>query len=199
MPICLDLRFHMLVCLDLWSLHALCFFPCACALHAMFVCLDLGYVCHAMCYCSPFVALSFFLVFWPIDPNPISTLWSWSSSVNLAHIKGFGSSLFACLYCLLLCFMLVLAFLVLGFAMFDAFCGLDLVWLRPMPMRSCLDITTQDVSPDARLLHAYLSLFLLCAMICLPCLFVPPVGFLCFFTHLHVHAWVLLASVSSML
>ena len=37
-------------------------------------------------------------------------------------------------------------------------------------------------------------------MICLPCMFVPPVGFLCIFTAcLHVHAWVLLASVSSML
>ena len=37
-------------------------------------------------------------------------------------------------------------------------------------------------------------------MICLSCLFVPPVGFICIFTRLlHVHAWVLLASVSSML
>ena len=40
------------------------FFVCLCV-PCMFVCLDLGYVCHAMCYCSPFVALSFFLVFWP--------------------------------------------------------------------------------------------------------------------------------------
>ena len=55
MPRCLDLCFRMLVCLDLCSLHALCYLPCACELHAMFVCLDLGYVCHAMCYCSPFV------------------------------------------------------------------------------------------------------------------------------------------------
>ena len=56
MPTCLDLCFHMLECLDLYLLHALYYLPCACALHAMFVCLDLGYVCHAMCYCSPFVA-----------------------------------------------------------------------------------------------------------------------------------------------
>ena len=70
-PICLNLCFHMLVCLDLWSLHALCYLPCACALHAMFVCLDLGYVCHAMCYCSPFVALPFFLAFWPLGSDPI--------------------------------------------------------------------------------------------------------------------------------
>ena len=72
MPICLDLCFDMLVCLDLFSLHALCYLSCACALHAMFVCLDLSYVCHAMCYCSPFVALSFFfLAFWPIGSDPI--------------------------------------------------------------------------------------------------------------------------------
>ena len=65
MPICLHLCFHMLVCLDLYSLHVSCYFPCVCAFYAMFACLDLGYVCHAMCYCNPFVALSSFLVFWP--------------------------------------------------------------------------------------------------------------------------------------
>lgn len=42
-----------------------CYIPWACVLHAMFMCLDLGYVCHAMWYYSPFVVLSFFLVFWP--------------------------------------------------------------------------------------------------------------------------------------
>ena len=57
MPICLDLCFHMPICLDLRSLHALCYLPWACALHAMFVCLDLGHVCHAMCYCNPFVTV----------------------------------------------------------------------------------------------------------------------------------------------
>ena len=67
MPRCLDLCFHILVCLDLCSLNALCYLPCACTLHAMFVCLDLGYVCCAMCNSSPFVTLSFFLVFWPND------------------------------------------------------------------------------------------------------------------------------------
>ena len=71
MPVCLDLCFHMPMCLDLCSLHALYYLSCACALHAMFVHLDLGYVCHAMCYCSPFVSLSFFLMFWPISLDPI--------------------------------------------------------------------------------------------------------------------------------
>ena len=84
MPICLDLCSHMSMCLDLCSLHALCYIPCICALHAMFVCLDLGYVCHAMCYYNPFVNLSFFIVFWPNGWDPIQTLWFLSSSVHLS-------------------------------------------------------------------------------------------------------------------
>ena len=76
MPICLDLCFHMPMCLDLCPLHALCYLPCACALHVMFVCLYLGHVCHVMCYCSSFFALSFFLVFWPNGQDSIQTLWS---------------------------------------------------------------------------------------------------------------------------
>ena len=71
MPICLYLCFHMPMCLDLRSLYTFSYIPCACALHATFVCLDLGYACHAMCYCSPFVALYFFLVFWPSGWEPI--------------------------------------------------------------------------------------------------------------------------------
>ena len=67
MPTCPNLCLHMPTCLDLCSPHALYYLPCACALHAMFVCLDLGYVCHAMCYYSPFVsfiAFSCVLAFW---------------------------------------------------------------------------------------------------------------------------------------
>ena len=43
--------------------------------------------------------------------------------------------------CLLLCFMLVLASLVLGFAMFGAFRGVDPVWLHLTTMRPCSDVT----------------------------------------------------------
>ena len=71
MPICLYLCFHMLVCLDLCSLHDLFHFPCDFALYTIFMCLNLGYVCHVMCYYSPFVALYFFLVFWPIGLDQI--------------------------------------------------------------------------------------------------------------------------------
>ena len=55
--------------------------------------------------------------------------------------------------------MIVLASLVLGFAMLDALCGLDPIWLHPTPMRPCLGVTTWDPSPDAGLLCAYTSLF----------------------------------------
>ena len=84
--------------------------------------------------------------------------------------------------------------------MLNALSGFVVVWLRLTSIRPCLDVTIWDESPWCQLLHAHLSHFPLHAMICLPCMFVPPVGFLCIFTAcLHVHAWVLLASVSSML
>ena len=85
---CLDVHSHvymhisMLICVDrcvymLKLMLSICsmLFPMldqyVCVILAMFMCLDLGYVCHAMCYCSPFVPLSHFLAFWPIDSNPI--------------------------------------------------------------------------------------------------------------------------------
>ena len=75
-----------------------------------------------------------------------------------AHIKGFGSSYLHVYACLLLCFMLVLASLVLGIAMLDALHRLDLVWSHLTPMSPCLDVTIWEASLDAGLLHAYPSL-----------------------------------------
>ena len=43
--------------------------------------------------------------------------------------------------CLLLCFMLVIAFLVLGFATLDAINRFVVVWLHSMPMRPYSDVT----------------------------------------------------------
>ena len=103
---------------------------------------------------------------------------------TLAYIKGFGSSYLHVYACLLLCFMLVLASHVLGFATLDTLSGFMVVWLHLTPMRPCLDVTTWDASPCCRLLRAYFSSFPLRAMLCLPCLFVPPVGFLCIFARL---------------
>ena len=57
-------------------------------------------------------------------------------------------SMLACFYAS----MLVLASLVLGFAIFEALCELDLVWLCPMPMRPCLDVTIWEASPHDGLL-----------------------------------------------
>ena len=108
----------------------------------MFVCVDLGYVCHAICYCSPFVTLFLFLEFWPIVA----------------------------------------------------------VWLRLTPMRPCSDVTTWDTSLWCRLLNAYLSF---CRSLrwyaCHACLHHPLAFYVSLYTCLHVHAWVLLASVSSKL
>ena len=58
-----------------------------------------------------------------------------------AHIKVFGSSYLLIYASLLLCFMLVLSSLDLGFAMLEALSWFVAVWLRPMPMRPCLDVT----------------------------------------------------------
>ena len=67
----------------------------------------------------------------------------WPISKGLDH--PFCMSILACFYAL--CFMLVLAFLVLSFATYDTFSGLVVVWLHLTLMSSCLDVTTWDASP----------------------------------------------------
>ena len=103
---------------------------------------------------------------------------------TLTHIKGLGSPILHVYACLLLCFMLVLASLVLGFATFDTLSGFVVMWLHLTPMRPCLDVTTWNASPWCRLLRSYPSPFPLLVMLCLSCLFAPSVDFLCIFTHL---------------
>ena len=96
--------------------------------------------------------------------------------------------------------MLMLAFLVLGFTMLDALCGLDLVWLHSTPIRPCLDVTIWEVSPDARLLRTYPSLFLSVRCYAYHVCSCHPLAFYASLQACsHVHAWVLLAIVSSML
>ena len=117
-----------------------------------------------------------------------------------AHIKGFGSSNLHVYPCFLSCFMLVLASLVLGFAMLDALHRLDLGWLHLMPMRPSLGVTTWDASPDAGLLHAYPSLFHFVQWYaCHACLCHLLAFYASLHACLHVHAWVFLAIVSSIL
>ena len=114
--------------------------------------------------------------------------------------KGLDHSYLHVNACLLLCFMLALASLVLGFAMFGALHGLDLMWLYPMPMRLCSDVTIWEASPDAGLLHVYPSLFHFAwCYACYACLCHLLAFYASLHAWLHVHAWVLLTSVSSML
>ena len=105
-------------------------------------------------------------------------------SYTLAHIKGFGSSYLHVYVCLLLCFMFMLASLVLGFATLDALSKFVVVWLCLTPMRPCLDVTLGMHCHGAGCLVHTFPFFPLRVLICLPCLLVPPVGFICIFTHL---------------
>ena len=114
--------------------------------------------------------------------------------------EGFDHPYLHVCACLLLCFMLVLASLVLGFATFDALSGYMVVWLHPMPRRLCLDVTTWEASSDVGLLHVHPSLFCSAWWYAYhACLRHPLAFYASLHTCLHVHAWVLLASVSSML
>ena len=126
MPICLDLSFHMPMCLDLSSLHDLCYLPCS-----LFV---------------PFIAFSCVLAYWfepDLDPMVFAiVLTPWPTSKGLD--RPFCMSMLACL---LLCFMLVLASLVLGFTTLDALSGFVVMRLHLTPMRPCLDITIWKASP----------------------------------------------------
>ena len=76
------------------------------------------------------------------------------------HIKGFGSPYLHVYACLLLCFILMLAILVLGFATLDALSGFMAVWLQLTPARPFLDVIIWEASPNARLLCSYPSYFL---------------------------------------
>ena len=98
------------------------------------------------------------------------------------------------------CVSLSSSYLVLGFAMFGVLRGLDLVWLNSMLMRPCSNVTNWEEPPDAGLLHAYLSLFHSAQCYAYHvCLCHPLAFYASLNTCSHVHAWVLLASMSSML
>ena len=93
----------------------------------------------------------------------------------------------------------MLAFLVLGFSMFDTLSGFMVVWLHSTPIRPCLDVTIWEASPRAGCFVHTSPLFRsLWWYACHAC----SCHLLALFAYLHaclyVHAWVLLASVSSM-
>ena len=108
MPICLDLCFHMSRCLDLRSLHALYYLPCACALHAMFVCQTQAMFVMPYAIVALLSLLSLFLMFWPHHQDPIQTLWSLSLSIlqcpyQRVWIISICMSKLPCFYALCLC------------------------------------------------------------------------------------------------
>ena len=116
-----------------------------------------------------------------------------------AHIKGFGSPYFSCL-CLFASMLYACVSLSSSRLCHDwHLSGFVVVWLHSTPIRPCLDVTIWVASPWCWLLHAHLSPLPLRVMICLPCLFVSPVNYLCIFTCLLTCPWVLLASMSSIL
>ena len=117
-----------------------------------------------------------------------------------AHIKGFGSPIFACL-CLFTS-MLYACVSLYSSRLCHSWCLSELVvvWLHLTPMRPCLGVATWDAFPDARLFHAYPSLFCFVRWYaCHACLLHPLAFYASLHTYLHDHAWVLLASVLFML
>ena len=74
------------------------------------------------------------------------------------------------------------------------------MWLHLTPMRPCLDVTTWEASLWCWLLRAYLSLLHSVWWYAYhACLYHPLAFYTSLHTCLHVHTWLLLASVSSML
>ena len=172
MLICLDLCSSMSMCQVSICLHICLYaymtrsmFSHAYVLGSMFsTCFILSSMCScALCHvCVPrprlclsyhvllqpffhFVLLSCVLAYWfrpDLDPIVFITV-----RTTCPISKGLDHPYLHVYACLLLCFMLVIASLVLGFATLDALSGFVAVWLRLMPMRPCLDVTIQDVSP----------------------------------------------------
>ena len=102
-----------------------------------------------------------------------------------AHIKGFGSPYLHVYACLLLCFMHVLAFLVLGFATLDALCGVCgcmVTFDAHEALFGCKHLGCITMMLVA--LGIPFPLSAPCDDMLATCLFMTPVGFLCIFTHL---------------
>ena len=93
----------------------------------------------SLCFLSCVLAYRFRLDLDPMVIVMVYTPWPTSKGLNDPYLHVYT--------CLLLCFMLVLASLVLGFAMLDTLSGFVVVWIHPTPMRPCLDVTIWGASP----------------------------------------------------
>ena len=174
----------MPMCLDLCSLHALCHLPCACMLHAMLVCLGLDLFVMPCAIAAILFLLSHFLVFWHLVRARSRPYGLCHHPYTLVYIKGFGSPIFHVCACLLLCFMLVLASLVLSFATFDAFSGFVVVCLDSMPFEALFGCSHLGCIAMMPVASCTLIPFSAPCDDCLSCFFMPPVGFICIFTRL---------------
>ena len=99
-----------------------------------------------------------------------------------AHIKGFGSPLFACLY--LLASMLYACASLSNSRLFHVWCPPQ-AWpcvVTSNAHEALLGCNHLGGISRCRVALCVPFTFLLHGMLCLPCLFVPPVGFLCIFT-----------------
>ena len=138
----------------LGSMSSTCFMlssMCLCASHLVYVlrlCAILALVCHAMCYFCPFIPFyRIFLCFGLMVTTRAKPYTLCHRPYTKVHIKGFGSSYLHVYACLLLCFILVLASLVLGFATLVALSWFVAVWLHLTLVRPCLNVTIWDASP----------------------------------------------------
>ena len=116
MPIYLDLGFHMLAYVfgSMLSTCFMLFFMCLCTL--CHVCVPrprLCLSCHIVALLLLCLSFLFFGLLVQTRYRPCGLCYR---PYTKAHIKGFGSSYLHVYACLLLCFMLVLASLVLSFA-----------------------------------------------------------------------------------
>ena len=178
---CLNLGFHMLVCLDLCSA---CFMPssmCLCA--PCHVCVPrprLCLSCHVLLqpFCR-FIFLSCILAYWlghDLDPTVFVIVrrpWPILKGLDRPICMSMLSYFYALCLCQLLLFQALLCL---------------------TPLAGCSCMVTSDTHEalfgcnhlggiSVMLFALYIPLpFLLRVMICLPCLFATPVGFLCIFT-----------------
>ena len=88
---------YVFTCLCAW-IYALCHLPCACALHAMLVCLGLDLFVMPCAITIVLFLLLHFLVFWPFGSDSIQALWSLSLSIQLGPYQRVWITHFSCVY-----------------------------------------------------------------------------------------------------
>ena len=162
----------------------------------MFVCLDLDLdlVCHAMCYCIPFltfVSLSYVLAYWfrpDLDPIVfviVHTSWPTSKGLDHSYLHVYA--------CLLLCFYACVS---LSSSRICHIWGTLRAW--PCVVTSNAHEALFGCNHLGGISTWWVALGVpfpiqLRVMLCLLCLFMPPIGFLSLFTRLLTYLCISLA------